>query len=142
MKTENLFCHRCGSPMTADLIDESTDGYGAYWYIECPHCGAVYEVTEPTDEEKKKYEFWKDEDISKRVGNEGGHIMNDICINCGEKVFVGNNFMYSDYDEEVDEGDDKMNYCLNTCSHCGCDEVRWDTSENDKQHLDYWKSDK
>ena len=68
--------------------------------------------------------------------------MNDVCINCGHKVYVGNNFMLSDCEgTDLPEDDDKMNYCINPCSHCGCTEVRWDNSENEKKNFPYWEPD-
>ena len=143
LKKENLYCHRCGHEL--GLLDEEVineDGRGSYYRFICPHCGAIYEIDEPDEEEKKEYEFWKDEDISERVGNEGDHIMNDICLNCGHKVYVSNNFMLSDCGgTDLSKDDDKMNYCLSPCSHCGCTEVRWDNSENEKKDFPYWEQD-
>lgn len=143
MKKENLFCHRCGHELTLieeELINE--DGRGNYYRLSCPYCGAIYELDEPDEEEKKEYDFWKEEDISERVGNEGGHVMNDICLNCGNKVYVTNNFMLSDYEgEDLPEDEDKMNYCINQCSNCGCTEVRWDNSENERKEFEYWKNE-
>ena len=143
MKKENLFCHRCGHEL--EVIDEyeiNEGGRGNYYRFKCPHCGIIYELDEPDSEEKKEYDFWKDENIEMRVGDEGGHIENDVCLNCGNKVYVGNNFMLSDCEgEELPEGDDKMNYCINQCTNCGCSEVRWDNSENEKNDLPYWEPD-
>lgn len=143
METKNLYCHRCGAEL--EIIENceiNEGGRGNYYRFYCPNCGAMYEVEEPDSEEKENYEFWKDPDISERVGSEGDHVNNDICINCGHKVYVGNNFMMSDCTgEDLPEDEDKMNYCLNTCQHCGVTETRWDNSENEKKNLPYWADD-
>ena len=139
MKTENLYCHRCGKPLETVTVDTEF-AESAYYVFRCPNCGAEYEVIEPED--KSEYPFYPEEDISMRVGDEGDHLMNDICLNCGHKVSIGNNFMLSDYDESIiDDDDDKMNFCLNTCPHCGISEIRWDNSENEKKDLPYWSED-
>lgn len=143
METKNLYCHRCGCEL--EIVDEcevGEEGIGKSYRFFCPNCGAIYDVDEPDEDDKSEYDFWKNPDISGRVGSEGDHINNDICINCGHKVYVGNNFMLSDCEgEELPEDDDKMNYCINTCQNCGVTEVRWDNSENEKKNLPYWADD-
>lgn len=141
MKTENLKCHRCGHQLEVKDVQNFDEERGQYTFLHCPHCGADYEIDEPLDEEKKDYPFWKDEDTDGRL--EGIDIMNGHCLNCGHKIYVGSNFMLSDYDPEhiKDIDDDKMNFCMNTCENCGCTEVRWDNSENEKKDYPYWKED-
>jgi len=143
MNIENLYCHRCGHELeVVDKYEMNEDGGGIYYRFCCPNCGAIYEVDEPDDEEKTNYDFWKDPDTSQRVGTEGDHVNNDICINCGHKIYVGDNFMLSDcMGEDLPEDDDKMNYCINQCQNCGITETRWDNSENEKENLPYWEID-
>lgn len=139
MKTENLYCHRCGNPLETTLVDTEVCE-SAYYVFLCPHCGAEYEVYDPED--KSEYPFYPDEDISSRVGPEGMHIENNICLNCGHQVVCSDNFMLSDYfTEDISLDDDKMNFVLSTCQHCGISEIRWDTSENEKKKYPYWSED-
>ena len=141
MKTEGLKCHRCGHELEVQDIQNFDEERGEYTFLHCPHCGADYEVDEPADEEKKDFDFYKDgEDTDGRF--EGIDTMNEHCLNCGHKIYVGSNFMLSDYDPSIkDIDDDKMNFCMNTCPHCGCTEIRWDNSENEKKYYPYWQED-
>lgn len=140
MKTENLICHRCGKLLEVTDIMESIDCYGCITYLHCSYCGADFECAECSNEEKQKYDFYRgDEPIDNRLSIPD--IMNEHCINCGHKVFVSNNFMLSDYDDNISDYDDKMNYVLGTCEYCGMNETRWDVSEHEKLDYEYWKED-
>ena len=142
MNTDNVKCTRCMEDLILEYIDEGVEGeIGPTYNFICPNCGARYECTEPCEEEKKDFDFYKDgEDISGRITEID--IMNGHCTNCGHSVSMSNNFMLSDYDDTItDENDDKMNFILNQCPYCGMQEVRWDNCENEKKHFPYWKED-
>ena len=143
MITEGLKCNRCFHDLVVDeIMDEYDEDYGKTYYLSCPHCGAKFECTEVPEEEKKNYEFYDDEEGNIDLRIDDIDIMNGHCTNCGHKVSMSNNFMLSDYDDTItDENDDKMNFILNQCPFCGMQEVRWDTAENEKPYLEYWKED-
>jgi len=137
MITEGLKCVRCGHELEVEDIQDFDDEIGTTTILFCPYCGAIYEETEPLDEDKQNYEFYKDGmDISGRLDEPD--IMNGHCLNCGHKVSMANNFMLSDYDDTVTEDDDKMNFVLNECPYCGMNEVRWDNSDNESKVFPYW----
>lgn len=143
MNTENIKCNRCGHILeVAEVWDEDMDEYyGPSTYLKCPYCGAEFECVEPSQSEKKNFDFYKDgEPIDGRL--EVPDIMNGHCINCGHPVSMSNNFMLSDFDDTItDDKDDKMNFVLGQCPYCGMNETRWDTAENEKKDFDYWKED-
>lgn len=142
MKTEGLKCNRCGHELVVtEVLDYEDDTEGVTTYLKCPYCGVEIECTEPSNEEKMNYDFYKDGEPT------GGRlvepdIMNGHCTNCGHEVSMANNFMLSDYDDEItSDDDDKMNFVLNECPYCGMHEVRWDNSENEKKNYEYWAED-
>lgn len=142
MKTENLKCNRCGHILEVDEVldyDDNTEGITTY--LKCPYCGVELECTEPAEDDKMNFAFYRDgEPIDGRYNDID--IMNGHCTNCGHEVSMSGNFMLSDYDEEItSDDDDKMNFVLNECPYCGMHEVRWDTSENDKKEYEYWAED-
>ena len=142
MITTGIKCNRCLEELVLEEIFDGDYEIGSTYNFVCPNCGARFECTEVTDDEKQDYEFYEngEEDISGRLDEED--IMNGHCINCGHKVSMCNNFMLSDYDDTItDDDDDKMNFVLNQCPYCGMQEVRWDTAENEKKHYPYWKED-
>jgi len=125
------------------LIDQyelEDEEMGNVYTFECPYCGARFEISVPNDEQKKNYEFWKDRDTDFRLDEID--IMNGHCLNCGHKVGVTGNFMLSDYEGyDLPDSKDKMNFVLTQCENCGCEEVRWDTSEEDHEIFPYWKQE-
>jgi len=143
MNTEGLKCNRCGAELK--VLDEMTDGFEEYYgtstVLICPNCGATFECLEPSEERKSEYDFYKDgEPIDGRLDEPD--LANGHCINCGHVVSMSNNFMLSDYDEEItNPDDDKMNFVLNECPYCGMNETRWDTAENEKKDFPYWEDD-
>lgn len=137
MDTNNLKCVRCGNILEVEDIMEEDCEVGQTTYLFCPYCGAKYEETEPIEEEKKNYDFYKDgNDISGRLDEID--IMNGHCLNCGHNVSMCNNFMLSDYDDTIEEADDKMNFVMNECPYCGMQEIRWDNSDNERKIFPYW----
>lgn len=141
MKTENLKCVRCFHDLEVEEVIDFDDEIGNVTNLFCPYCGARYEVTEPKEEDKKNYDFYRDgEDIDQRYDK--ADPMNGHCLNCGHQIHVSNNFMLSDYDDTItDDDDDKMNFIMTECPNCGCSEVRWDTSENEHKIFPYWKEE-
>ena len=140
MITEGIICTRCAHTLELEDIIEGDAEYGDTYMFACPHCGARYECTDVPQSERDQYDFYKngEDDISMRISEPD--IMNGHCTNYGHQVSMSNNFMLSDYDETItDEDDNKMNFSLNQCPHCGMQEVRWDTSENEKKIYPYWK---
>ena len=141
MVTKGLICNRCKHNLTLiDTYNIGDEDYGNMYLFRCYNCGAEFECTEVSEQDKKNYDFYKDgkEDISGRIDDVD--IMNGHCINCGSNVSMSNNFMLSDYDDTIkDDDDDKMNFVLGQCPYCGMQEVRWDTAENDKKKYPYWK---
>ena len=60
MKLEKLYCHRCGEKLSQlEGVDEYGDDNVNYHCFRCENCGAVYEVYEPGDDEKKSMTFGK-----------------------------------------------------------------------------------
>lgn len=141
MNTENLKCNRCEHELVVEEVCDYDKEAGVVTYLRCPYCGAAFECVEQPEEEKKNFDFYKDgEPIEGRF--EGVDLLNEHCINCGHKIYVGNNFMLSDYDDSIESiEDDKMNFVMNECPYCGMNEVRWDNSENEKKDYDYWAED-
>jgi len=142
MVLDGLKCVRCLHELElVESVDFEDDETGITHYFHCPYCGADFEITEPTEEQKKEYDFWKDpEGHLARIDHQD--VFNGHCINCGHKIGVSGNFMLSDYDDTTKESADKMNFVLTTCENCGCSEVRWDTSEDDQKIYPYWKKAK
>lgn len=142
MITEGLKCARCMHDLVVlESYNFWGDEYGMTTILQCPHCGASYECTEPNDEDKMEYQFYQNnQPTDGRLQEED--IMNEHCLNCGEKIFVTGNNMLSDFDETVkDDDDDAMSYNMCTCPNCGMIEVRWDTPENDKKNYPYWSEE-
>lgn len=142
MVKDGIKCNRCLHELVLEEVFDGDYEVGPTYYFVCPNCGARFECTEVTEDEKKDYEFYNggNEDISGRL--QEIDIMNGHCINCGSKVSMCNNFMLSDYDDTItDDDDDKMNFVLNQCPYCGMQEVRWDTAENEKKYYPYWNED-
>ena len=137
MITEGLKCVRCEHDLEVEEVLDFDNECGKTTILFCPYCGARYEETEPLEEDKMNYDFYKNGcDTSGRLDE--ADIMNGHCLNCGSKVSIANNFMLSDYDDTITEPDDKMNFVLNECPNCGMQEVRWDNSDNERKIFPYW----
>ena len=96
MITNGIKCNRCLEELVLEEIFEGDYEIGPTYNFVCPNCGARFECTEVTEDDKQNYEFYADggEDISGRLQEED--IMNGHCTNCGHKVSMCNNFMLSE----------------------------------------------
>lgn len=140
MITEGLKCARCMHELFK-LDEFEFEGMGRETYLVCKHCGAKYEILEPTDEEKADMEFYQNNmPIDGRMTEPD--MYNEHCINCGERVGISSNNMLSDFDDNIeDDDDDAMSFNLCTCEKCGITEVRWDTPESQKKLYPYWSEE-
>ena len=128
MITKGLKCGCCGADLKVDEVmpeEMFDDELGERTFLVCENCGVRYDVSEPSSENKKNFEFYSigGEDIGGRVDSD---VMNEHCLNCGHRIYVTGNFMLSDLWDDVKEEDDMMSFNMSQCPYCGCEEVRWE----------------
>ena len=72
MITTGIKCNRCLEELVLEEIFEGDYEIGPTYNFVCPNCGARFECTEVTEDEKQDYEFYRDgeEDISGRIDEE------------------------------------------------------------------------